>query len=139
MLNAESIKDDLAKGLERYKNLGLDLYFKASLNEKASLKLVYKDYQVEVFSEEFIEPSQKIAIDESSIRENLDRFKDEIFKAESINIEIDDNIFIRKKTINKLRRDAIRALSDKIGGAYKRKEIEIKKPSLKRFQIKNQK
>ena len=133
MLNAESIKDDLAKGLERYKNLGLDLYFKASLNEKASLKLVYKDHQVEVFSEEFIEPSQKIAIDESSIRENLDRFKDEIFKAESINIEIDDNIFIRKKTINKLRRDAIRALSDKIGGAYKRKEIEIKKPSLKKI------
>ncbi|MCW6678906.1 U32 family peptidase [Anaerococcus sp. NML200574] len=131
MLNAESIKDDLAKGLERYKNLGLDLYFKASLNEKASLKLVYKDYQVEVFSEEFIEPSQKIAIDESSIRENLDRFKDEIFKANTINIEIDDNIFIRKKTINKLRRDAIRALSHKIGGAYKREKIEIKKPSLK--------
>ncbi|MCW6701952.1 U32 family peptidase [Anaerococcus sp. NML200537] len=133
MLNAESIKDDLAKGLERYKNLGLDLYFKASLNEKASLKLVYKDYQVEVFSEEFIEPSQKIAIDESSIRENLDRFKDEIFKANTINVEIDDNIFIRKKTINKLRRDAIRALSHKIGGAYKREKIEIKKPSLKKF------
>ncbi len=133
MLNAESIKDDLAKGLERYKNLGLDLYFKASLNEKASLKLVYKDYQVEVFSEEFIEPSQKIAIDESSIRENLDRFKDEIFKANTINVEIDDNIFIRKKTINKLRRDAIRALSHKIGGAYKRKESEIKKPSLKKL------
>ena len=133
MLNAESIKDDLAKGLERYKNLGLDLYFKASLNEKASLKLVYKDYQVEAFSEEFIEPSQKIAIDESSIRENLDRFKDEIFKAESINIEIDDNIFIRKKTINKLRRDAIRALSHKIGGTYKREKIEIKKPSLKKI------
>ncbi|WP_311532150.1 U32 family peptidase [uncultured Anaerococcus sp.] len=131
MLNAESIKDDLAKGLERYKNLGLDLYFKARLNEKASLKLVYKDYQVEVFSEELIEPSQKIAIDEQSIRENLDRFKDEIFKANSINIELDDNIFIRKKTINKLRRDAIRALSDKIAGAYKREKIEIKKPALK--------
>ena len=133
MLNAESIKDDLEKGLEGYKNLGLDLYFKASLNEKASLKLVYKDYQVEVFSEEFIEPSQKIAIDESSIRENLDRFKDEIFKANTINVEIDDNIFIRKKTINKLRRDAIRALSHKIGGAYKREKIEIKKPSLKKL------
>ncbi|WP_106460761.1 peptidase U32 family protein [Anaerococcus sp. Marseille-P3915] len=131
MLNAESIKDDLAKGLERYKNLGLDLYFKASLNEKASLKLVYKDYQVEVFSEEFNEPSQKIAIDESSIRENLDRFKDEIFKANTINIEIDDNIFIRKKTINKLRRDAISALSHKIAGVYKREKIEIKKPTLK--------
>ncbi|WP_311538088.1 U32 family peptidase [uncultured Anaerococcus sp.] len=131
MLNAETIKDDLEKGLERYKNLGLDLYFKARLNEKACLKLTYKDYQVEVFSEESIEPSQKIAIDESSIRENLDRFKDEIFKANTINIEIDDNIFIRKKTINKLRRDAISALSHKIAGVYKREKIEIKKPTLK--------
>ena len=130
MLNAENIKEDLEKGLNSYKNLAVKLYFKAGLNEKARLKISYKDIEVEVQSDELIEKSQKVSIDKDDIRENLDRFNDEIFKAEEITIEIDEGIFIRKKTINKLRRDAISLLKEKLADPYKREKITIKKPKL---------
>ena len=131
MLNAENIKDDLEKGLDSYRNLPVKLSFKAHLNEKASLKISYKDIEVEAQSEDLVEKSQKISIEKEDIRDNLDRFKDEIFKAENIDIEIDEGIFLRKKTINKLRRDAIALLKEKLARPYKREKITIRKPKLK--------
>lgn len=130
MLNAENIKDDLEKGLDSYKNLPVKLSFKAHLNEKARLKISYKDIEVEAQSEETIEKSQKVSIEKEDIRDNLDRFNDEIFDPEEITIQIDDEIFIRKKTINKLRRDAICLLKEKLAGPYKREKITIRKPKL---------
>ncbi len=130
MLNAENIKEDLEKGLDSYRNLPVKLSFKAHLNEKASLKISYKDIEVEAQSEETIEKSKKVSIEKEDIRDNLDRFKDEIFRAENIDIEIDEGIFLRKKTINKLRRDAISLLKEKLARPYKREKITIKKPQL---------
>lgn len=130
MLNAENIKEELISGLDSYKNLPVKLYFTAHINKNARLKITYKDIEVEVQSDDFIEKSQKISIDKDDIRENLDRFNDEIFKAEEIAIAIDDGIFIRKKTINKLRRDGISLLKEKLASPYKRNEITIKKAKL---------
>ena len=130
MLNAENIKEELISGLDSYKNLPVKLYFTAHINENARLKITYKDIEVEVQSDDFIEKSQKISIDKDDIRENLDRFNDEIFKAEEIAIAIDDGIFIRKKTINKLRRDGISLLKEKLASPYKRDQITIKKAKL---------
>lgn len=131
MLNAENIKEDLEKGLGFYKNLPVKLFFRAHLNEKASLKISYKDIEVEAQSEDLVEKSQKIAIGKEDIRDNLDRFNDEIFRAENIDIEIDEGIFLRKKTINKLRRDAIALLKEKLASPYKREKITIIKPKIK--------
>lgn len=131
MLNAENIKEDLEKGLDSYKNLPVKLSFKAHLSEKASLKIFYRDVAVEVQSDELVEKSQKISIEKEDIRENLDRFNDEIFKAQEIEIEIDQGIFLRKKTINKLRRGAISLLKEKLASPYKREKITIIKPKLK--------
>ena len=130
MLNAENIKEELISGLDSYKNLPVKLYFTAHINKNARLKITYKDIEVEVQSDDFIEKSQKISIDKDDIRENLDRFNDEIFKAEEIAITIDDGIFIRKKTINKLRRDGISLLKEKLASPYKRDQITIKKAKL---------
>lgn len=130
MLNAENIKEELIAGLDTYKNLPIKLSFKAHLNKKANLKVIYKDTEVEVQSDELIEKSQKISIDKDGIRENLDRFNDEIFKAEEIAVEIDEEIFIRKKNINKLRRDAISLLKEQLASPHKREQITIKKAKL---------
>lgn len=130
MLNAENIKDDLEKGLSSYKNLPVKLSFKAKFHEKASLKISYKDIEVEAKTDNFVEKSQKVSIEKEDIRENLDRFNDEIFKAQEIKIQIDQGIFLRKKTINKLRRDAISLLKKKLASPYKREKITITKPKL---------
>ena len=130
ILNSKTIRDDLEKGLDTYKNLEVDLDFVARLGQKARLTISYKDISVEVESENLVEKSQKVSLDERSIRENLDRFKDEIFNAKNIKIEIDENIFMRKKDINQLRRDAISLLEKKIAEKYKRDPIKIIKKDL---------
>ena len=130
MLNAENIKDDLEDGLNSYKSLPLSLYFEGRLGQKPELKMTYKEIEIVAYDENLIEPAQRVALDEASIRDNLDRFKDEIFKPVEIDIKIDEGIFLSKKTINKLRRDAINLLKEKIAGKYKRQPVKIKKHKL---------
>ena len=130
MLNAENIKDDLENGLRSYKSLPVSLYFEGRLGEKPRLKISYRDMEVVVYGENLIESAQNISLEESSIRDNLDRFKDEIFNPISIEIKIDQGIFIRKKDINKVRRDAIDLLKAKIAGEYKRKPVKLTKAKL---------
>lgn len=130
MLNAENIKNDLENSLQSYTNLPVKLYFEGRLGMKARLKMIYKDIEVLAEDSSLIEASQNISIDEASIRDNLERFNDEIFTPCLIDIKIDDGIFLRKKTINKLRREAIALLKTKIAGKYKRKPVKITKPRL---------
>lgn len=130
MLNAENIKDDLENGLASYKSLPVNLYFEGRIWQKPRLKITYKDIEASVYDENPIEPALKVSLDELSVRDNLDRFKDEIFKPVDIEIKIDEGIFLSKKTINKLRRDAINLLKEKIAGKYKRKPVKIVKPKL---------
>lgn len=137
MLNSEIIKDDLEEGLKTYRDLPVDIVFEAMIGNRPRISLTYKGISVEILGENPVEHAKKVSLDEEGIRDNLDRFKDEVFGPRSIDIFIEDGIFLRKKDINKLRRDAIAALSDKISGAYKRSPIKIKKPELKGLAPKN--
>lgn len=130
MLNAENIKDDLENGLLAYKSLLVSLEFVGKLGEKPRLKISYGDMEVVAYGENLIEPAQNISLDEASIRANLDRFNDEIFKPLDISVKIDQGIFLRKKDINKARRDAIDLLKKKIAGKYKRQPVKIIKSKL---------
>lgn len=138
MLNAENIKDDLKNGLISYKSLPVSLYFEGRLGQNPELKMTYKEMKVVAYDENPIEPAQNLTLDEVSIRDNLDRFKDEIFKPVEIDIKIDEGIFLSKKTINKLRRDAVSLLKDEIAGKYKRNPVKIIKPKLADPSDKNQ-
>ena len=130
MLNAENIKEDLEAGLSSYRNLPIRLKFIGRLGKRPVLKIYYKDIGLEVFAGEKIEEAKNIAINKDGIIDNLSRFNDEIFTPEDIEVDIDDKIFLRKKTINKLRRDGVKLLKKEIAGQYKRKEIKITKPKL---------
>ncbi|WP_308652952.1 U32 family peptidase [uncultured Anaerococcus sp.] len=130
MLNAENIKDDLENGLLSYKSLLVSLEFVGKLGEKPRLKIAYGDMEVVAYGENLIEPAQNISLDEASIRANLDRFNDEIFKPLDISVKIDQGIFLRKKDVNKVRRDAIDLLKEKIAGKYKRQPVKIIKSKL---------
>lgn len=130
MLNAENIKDDLENGLLAYKSLLVSLEFVGKLGEKPRLKIAYGDMEVVAYGENLIEPAQNISLDEASIKDNLARFNDEIFKPLNISVKIDQGIFLRKKDVNKVRRDAIDLLKEKIAGKYKRQPVKIIKSKL---------
>lgn len=132
MLNAENIKDDLEEGLNSYRNLPVSLSFEGRLGKRSKLKISMGDVKALVVDDSTIEAAQNISLDQEDIRENLARFNDEIFTPTGIEIKIDEGIFLRKKTINKLRRNAIKLLKEKLASKYKRKPIKIKKPELKK-------
>lgn len=125
MLNSTEISSDLKNGLETYKNLPISIDFKAKINQYPTIKVYYKDKFAVYTHDAIVEKAQKIGISKEDIKENLSKFNDEVFTPRSINIDIDSNIFLRKKDINECRRQGISALKEEILRDYQRDEIKI--------------
>ncbi|MDO4662351.1 MAG: DUF3656 domain-containing protein [Tissierellia bacterium] len=102
-----------AKFSTEYEKLEIDMKFVASVGKKAYLTIKYNDYEVSVSTQENIDRAKKINIRKEDILENLSKLNETIYELKNCNIDIDDDIFIKKKDINKLRRSAIEILNNK--------------------------
>ncbi|MSS78058.1 U32 family peptidase [Anaerococcus sp. WCA-380-WT-2B] len=131
LLNSSILKENLEDGLSSYKNLPLDISFVGRLGEYPKISLSYKDIKVNFLGKSKIERANKVSLSEEDIRENLSKLGNTIYKVKNINISIDDNIFIKKKDINELRRNAIYILNNKRLEPYYKKNPNIKKRNLK--------
>ncbi len=131
LLNSTKIKDSLNEGLNSYKSLPVKIDFIASVGEYPKLTMSYKDKKVSYVHDVICEEAKNISLTEDSIRENLNKFNDEIFTPSKININIKDNIFLRKKDINKCRRESIALLKNTILEDYHRDSIDITIPKLR--------
>src|SRR5699024_2827021 len=80
--------------------------------------------------ESILERAKNISISKEDIKENLEKLNDEVFTAESIKVSMDPDVFIRKKDINKARREGIKLLERKISSAFHRDPIKIEKKVL---------
>ncbi|MBR4262673.1 MAG: U32 family peptidase [Bacilli bacterium] len=94
------------------KYIGINIKIKAKLNNK--LVLSYSDGvnsgQVEYGD---ISASINRPITKEDIIKHIDRLKDTAYKINSINIDMDDNIFINLKDINEIRRIMVEELNNK--------------------------
>ena len=131
LLNSTRLKDSLKEGLNSYKSLPVKIDFIASVGEYPKLTISYKDKKVSYVHDVICEKAKNISLTEDSIRENLDKFNDEIFMPSKININIQDNIFLRKKDINECRRKSIDLLKNTILEDYNRDSIDIHIPKLR--------
>ena len=134
IVNSSKLAKDKDQALSNYRNLPVNIYFKARLGEKPQIKLEYKNVSATYIHNVIIEQAKNIAISETDIRENLSKFNDEIFTPDQINIEIDDELFLRKKDINECRRMGVAALKEAILNNYHRNEIKIDLPNLEKNQ-----
>ena len=108
ILNSALLKAKLEKGLANYKNLDARLYFVGKIGDYPKLTIEHGKYAITYTHDVKSEKASKISISKEDIRENLSKFNDEIFSPSLIDINIDEGIFLRKKDINKCRRQAIR-------------------------------
>ncbi|MDD7305878.1 MAG: U32 family peptidase [Peptoniphilaceae bacterium] len=125
MLNNPSLKEDLEKNLTTYKNLPIDIRFFAKIGQKPRIEISYKDKKVSCKGGEALQKAKNISITEDDIKENLGKLNDQVFKANSIEVFMDKDVFIRKKDINHLRRLAVKLLQEELTKTYHRKPIKI--------------
>ena len=132
ILNSALLKAKLEKGLANYKNLDARLHFVGKIGDYPKLTIEHGKYAITYTHDVKSEKASKISISKEDIRENLSKFNDEIFSPSLIEINIDEGIFLRKKDINKCRRQAISLLCQEILKDYHRDNIKIELPDHKR-------
>ena len=131
LLSSKILKENLDQGLNSYKNLPLDIKFEAQIGRNSKITLKYKDTKISYEGENLVEEGKNISLTKKDISENLTKLGNTIYKANEVEINIDSNIFLRKKDINSMRRRAIESLNEKRLAIYKNKPVKIEKRKLK--------
>lgn len=134
IVNSNKVSEEKDMALETYKNLPVEINFKAKLRENPQITLTYKDISTSYIHPVTIEAAKNISLTSEDIKENLAKFNDEIFTPSAINIDIDEGIFLRKKDINECRRIGVSLLEEEILKYFHRDEIEIDLPQIEKNQ-----
>ncbi|MDU4019635.1 MAG: DUF3656 domain-containing protein, partial [Finegoldia magna] len=133
LLSSKVLKDNLDQGLNSYKNLPLDISFFAKIGKYPKITLQYKDTKISYEGESLVEEGKNISLEKNHIEENLTKLGNTIYEARNVEIDIDKNIFLRKKDINSMRRRAVEDLNEKRLAFYKNNPVKIKKRKLKEY------
>jgi len=102
-----------AYALNRVKKLPLKIEFIAKENQKAKLILHSGEYEVEYESDILTEVAKNHALSVDDVLKQLSKLGDEPFEIMSSKIDI-DNVFIPVSELNKIRREGIQKLKEKI-------------------------
>lgn len=108
----------------RRKDIEFDIVLK--VGEKAVLKASRADgtHSVIVKSKEECETSEKNPATDEMIKEQLGKLGSTIYNLKKLNITADENVFLRKSTLNQLRRDATEHLFEAGAVVYDRPVID---------------
>ena len=125
--NIEEIEEDVkdkAQEFSRFRRNKISFSIELKIGEQAVLKLFDGENTVEVKSEEACESSLRNFVTDEIINDQLSKLGNTIYELDGLEIKKDDGVFIRKSTLNQLRRDAVEILYDKCGRVYDRREIK---------------
>ncbi len=107
----DQIKDNLNQSRTYRK---INMYCRLKIGEYPKLRVVSGNYETEYILEEKIQKAVNKPIDEEYAVHSLSKLGDSVFQLNSIVVAMDDNIFISKSSLNKLRREAIEKLNGEI-------------------------
>lgn len=130
LLNSPRLRDELRERLEDFEKLPIEIKFTGHVGRFPEISLTYKDYRAEFSLDKSLERAKNISLSQDDIRKSLAKFGNDIFEPVSINIDMDEDIFIRKKDLNELRRKGSEYLKAEILKSYHRDRVEIDLPSL---------
>ena len=102
---------DIGSKIKISKRLPLNINIVGRIGSPLSIEVNYKDYSVKGYSEYIIEKSIKSTTTREEIIKRISRLNDTVYSVGSININIDNNIFIPGGIINRLKRDVIDKLN----------------------------
>ena len=125
--NIEEIEEDVkdkAQEYSKHRRNKIDFSIELKIGEKAILKLSDGKNTIEVKSNEVCETSIKNNVTNEIIYEQLSKLGNTIYELNELKIEKDEGVFIRKSTLNQLRRDATEILYEKCSKIYDRRGIK---------------
>ena len=102
----------------------IDIEVELKIGSYPKLILKYNEFYVEVSSDKVVESSQKVAITNDKVMEQLSKLGDTTYSINKIEITLDEGAYLPVSVLNHLRRDAIEELDGKIKGLTKREPIE---------------
>ena len=125
--NIEEIEEDVkdkAQEYSKHRRNKINFSIELKIGEQAVLKLSDGKNTIEVKSTEVCETSIKNNVTNEIIYEQLSKLGNTIYELNELKVEKDEGVFIRKSTLNQLRRDATEILYEKCSKIYDRKEIK---------------
>ena len=125
--NIEEIEEDVKDKTQEYskhRRNKINFSIELKIGEQAVLKLSDGKNTVEVKSNEVCETSIKNNVTNEIIHEQLSKLGNTIYELNELKIEKDEGVFIRKSTLNQLRRDATEILYERCSRIYNRREIK---------------
>lgn len=114
--------------IKKGKKVSIDMNFYAHIDEPIKLELTDYVHNIKIKSSYYVQKSISSPIDVESLKKQLNKLGDTVYKINNIYFDVDNNIFIPVKVINELRRSAI----DKLNEArmykknYKKEKYQIK-------------
>ncbi|NLK64706.1 MAG: U32 family peptidase [Tissierellia bacterium] len=125
--NIEEIEEDVkdkAQEYSKYRRKQINFSIELRVGRPAVLILFDGKNTVEVKSKEACEVSIRNFVTDEIIKEQLSKLGNTIYELNELKIEKDQGVFIRKSTLNQLRRDATEILYEKCGKSYSRREVK---------------
>jgi len=118
----------------RRKNISFEI--KLNVGETAVLFATDGTNEITIKSKELCETSLKNPVTEEIINEQLGKLGSTVYKLDDIKITLEDGVFLRKSTLNQMRRDATDYLYEEAALFYNRPDMdEIKQEELFNFNI----
>lgn len=127
---------------KEYKKLPINLIFLAKVKQNLKIQLFFEDYKIEEELDYKVEKSLTYPITKENIYNQLSKLNDTPYYLNSLEILMDENVFIPIKLINELRRKVVEKLNslrlDFKVSLKDRKKIKVKSYQLKKPTIRVQ-
>lgn len=128
-IGSKVIRSSSSKLLDEIESIDLDikqeiyLKFTGRLGDNPKLYLKYKDIELTEVSDYRIMKAINSPIDKMDVFSSLKKLGNTDYYAKNIDIEMDENIFIPVKVLNRIRRDAIFQLDFKLTNYHDRRPL----------------
>jgi putative protease len=119
---AEDIRDRTEE-FSQYRRSNIDFEITLKVGEPATLFATDGTNKVTITSKELCEISLKNPVTEEIINEQLGKLGSTIYKLENLKITLEESVFLRKSTLNQMRRDATEYLYEEGAMFYNRPDI----------------
>lgn len=98
--------------LKKVKKVDINLKVCLRLNEKIEINVSDGKNNFKLFSDETVEKSSKISITRDNVIEKLSKLGNTIYNIKNIEVDMDDNIFVRLTVLNDLRHKFVEKLNE---------------------------
>lgn len=103
----------------------LNGFLRLSVGEPAVMTVWYRDTYVQITSEMIVQEASKRPLTKETIYEKITKTGNTEFEFESLEIELDANIFLPVQQLNELRRRAIEELTQSVCAQYHREILNV--------------